>query len=114
MNSSINRTAQDLCSSSVQLRLLTFIPYLLLVGFVAAEEKDVQEPKIETTYKPPRCPLKTLKGDGVQVHYVSSAASCFNLAFTVNPAQMGKLFSNGQKFDSRLTLIVCPFFSFPD
>lgn len=58
--------------------LFTFIPYLLLlaVGLVAAEEKDVPELNIETTYKPPRCPLRTMKGDGVKVHYVSSAASC--------------------------------------
>ncbi|KIL62535.1 hypothetical protein M378DRAFT_81031 [Amanita muscaria Koide BX008] len=68
------------------MRLLTFIPYLLLLaaGFAAAEqnEKDVPDLKVETTFKPQECPTTARKGDGLKVHY------------------LGKLYSNGQKFDS--------------
>ncbi|TFK44121.1 hypothetical protein BDQ12DRAFT_569597, partial [Crucibulum laeve] len=53
-----------------------------LAALALAADEQPKELKIDTTYLPADCPVKAQKGDSIQVHYT------------------GKLFSNGEKFDS--------------
>ena len=84
---------------------LLSVPFGLLFAIVVAAQ-DAGAPKelvIETTYAPPECSIKSQKGDVVKVHYVRilffrMRTPPVGLNF---PWQTGKLFSNGQKFDSR-------------
>ncbi|KAF8639570.1 hypothetical protein AX17_001472 [Amanita inopinata Kibby_2008] len=67
----------------MQLHLFSFVSYLLIlaVGLVAAEEK-VTKLDIKTTSMPLDCPVRTKKGDFIQVHYT------------------GRLHATGVQFDS--------------
>jgi len=56
---------------------------LLVFGLLAsAQQSPPKELEIKTTYTPSDCSVKAHKGDAIKVHYT------------------GKLFSNGNKFDS--------------
>lgn len=60
--------AAVLIEQDMQMRFISFL-LLLVTGLAVAT--DVDELKIETTYAPPECVLKTQSGDGLKVHYVS-------------------------------------------
>ncbi|KAI0730285.1 hypothetical protein C8Q72DRAFT_255433 [Fomitopsis betulina] len=65
--------------------VVTLLSAALFGLIVAAEAPEPpRELEIQTTYLPPDCPTKSTNGDVLKVHYT------------------GKLFSNGNKFDSSL------------
>ncbi|OBZ71026.1 hypothetical protein A0H81_09152 [Grifola frondosa] len=57
---------------------------VLVFALIAAAAEAPTELKIDTTYLPAECPVKSQHGDALKVHYT------------------GKLFTNGNKFDSSL------------
>ncbi|KAI0630417.1 hypothetical protein C8Q77DRAFT_1063770 [Trametes polyzona] len=65
------------------MRILGCISALVLALAVTAQDTP-SELKIDTTFKPDDCKVKSQNGDRLQVHYT------------------GKLYSNGNKFDSSL------------
>ncbi|KAI0298509.1 hypothetical protein BC826DRAFT_997758 [Russula brevipes] len=64
------------------MQLLRWLSVLVLGLLVSAEQAPPKELEIKTTYEPSYCKPKAKKGDAIKVHYT------------------GKLFSNGNKFDS--------------
>jgi hypothetical protein len=86
------------------MQLFSYCLSLSLALLVLAQ----QAPKgldIKTTFEPSDCITKARKGDPIKVHYVRWLSLTLNRNVFVRglnpPLQTGKLFSNGNKFDSR-------------
>lgn len=83
------------------MHLLNVLPAFLFALMVAAVDQPT-ELKLESTYLPDDCTVKAQNGDKLQVHYVRrSISQCLCHADFIRVFQTGKLFSNGNKFDSR-------------
>ena len=72
----------------------------------SAQQSPPKELEIKTTYAPSDCTVKAQRGDPIKVHYVRLLylrvdVLCCMWANYLPPVQTGKLFSNGNKFDSR-------------
>ena len=85
------------------MRVLGCLSVLLFALAVVAEEPPT-ELKIDRTYVPEDCKVTSQKGDRLHMHYVSVFHSVAMILYSLYYAQTGKLWTNGNKFDSRSVL----------
>ena len=84
-------------------RVIACVSMLMLALGASAEEAAAQptELKIDRTFVPEDCTVTAQKGDKLHMHYVSPGTHFCHYGDTDIDLQTGKLWTNGNKFDSR-------------